>query len=94
MPSHSKSPPIKSHWLSLAIEIHNFHVYQCKSESNWTLRDTSKALNRSLGSVSENIHVASWLKTHEKAIKKCNSLKDALQLVKNKEREIKLVDID
>lgn len=82
-----KSPPIKSHWLDRAIDIYNFHVRQCKDGDGWTIAKTAEALNRSIGSVSQDLTIASWSRTHEKQLKRCDSMKDALAWIKMKQRE-------
>ena len=88
-----KSPPIKPHWLDRAINIHNFHVQQCKDNSDWTITKTSEALKRSLGSVSQDILIASWSKTHEKQLRRCSSMRDALAWVKIRQQEMRLEEV-
>lgn len=82
--------PVKLNWLDRAIEVHKFHIAQCKSESNWTVQKTADVLNRSIGSVSQDLLLASWSKTHEKQLKRCSSMRDALAFVRLKEREMRL----
>jgi len=88
-----KSPPIKSHWLDRAIQVYNFHVNQLKEESGWTIKKTADALNRSVGSVSQDILLANWSRTHDKQLRRYNSMKDALSFVKAREREFKVREI-
>ena len=85
-----KSPPVKQSWLDRAIDIHRFHISQLKDESGWTIEKTAKALNRSIGSVSQDLLLASWVKTHEKQLKRCSSMRDALVFVRLKQREMRL----
>lgn len=89
-----KSPPVKQNWLERAIDIHKFHTSQCRDESNWTIEKTAKALNRSIGSISQDLLLASWIKTHEKQLKRFTSARDALEFVRSKRREIRLEEID
>jgi len=89
-----KQPPIKQHWISKCIDIHNFHVAQIKSEPNWTVEKTAKALCRSVGSVSQDLLLASWLKTHEKQLKRYKNAKDALEFVRGKKKEMKTQELD
>jgi hypothetical protein len=88
-----RQPPIKPNWLDRAIEIHNFHVNQCKDNSDWTITKSAELLNRSLGSVSQDLLLASWVKTHEKQLRRCSSMRDALAFVKLKQREMSLGEI-
>lgn len=87
-------PLVKHHWLDRAIEIHKFHIHQIKDEPNWTIEKTAKALNRSIGSVAQDLLLASWSKTHDKQLRRCSSMRDALAFVRTKKREIQLEHYD
>lgn len=87
-------PPIKVNWLDRAIQVHNFHVQQCKDESKWTIEKTAESLNRSIGSVSQDITVASWVRTHEKQLRRFRSLHDALEYIRDKKREMNGTEIE
>ena len=89
-----KSPPIKQHWIDRCIDIHKFHVTQLKEEPGWTIERTAKALSRSLGSVSQDLTLASWLKTHEKQLKRFRNAKDALEFIRAKKHENKTQELD
>lgn len=89
-----KSPPIKQHWISKCIDIHNFHVSQLKSDSNWTVEKTAKVLCRSVGSVSQDLLLASWLRTHEKQLKRFRNAKDALEFVRSKKKEMRVQELE
>jgi hypothetical protein len=86
------SPPIKYHWLDRAIEVRKFHISQVKEEPYWTIAKTADALNRSIGSVSQDLLIASWIRTHEKQLRRFSSMRDALEFIRNKQREIKLAE--
>lgn len=83
---------VKQDWLDRAIEISDFHKKQCKEDFKWTLEKTAVALNRSIGSISENISIASWVKTHEKQLRRCSSMRDALAFIQMKKREMRIGD--
>jgi hypothetical protein len=89
-----KSPPVKQHWVTKCIDIHNFHVSQLRSESNWTVEKTAKALCRSVGSVSQDLLLASWLKTHEKQLKRFRNAKDALEFVRSRKKEMRIQELE
>lgn len=89
-----KSPPIKPHWLERAVSIHQFHIHQLRDEPDWTIKKTAESLNRSIGSVSQDLLLASWVKTHEKQLRHFVSMKDALEFVRSKEREIRLGEVE
>jgi len=85
-----KSPPVKSDWMTQCVEIHRFHISQLLIEPNWTLDKTAKSLNRSIGSVSQAILISSWMKTHEKQLKRCRSMTDALKFIRERQKEMRL----
>lgn len=89
-----KAPPIKPNWITKCIDIHNFHVSQVKAESNWTVEKTARSLNRSVGSVSQDLLLASWLRTHDKQLKRFRNAKDALTFIRDKKREMKTREFD
>ncbi len=82
--------PKKSHWLEIAIQVYNFHVSQVEDDPSWTIKKTSVALERSVGSVSQYISVASYVHTHERQLRKFRSLTDAIEFVRDHKREIGL----
>lgn len=89
-----KAPPVKQHWISKCVDIHNFHVTQMKDESNWTIEKTAKSLSRSVGSVCQDLLIASWLKTHEKQLRRFRNAKDALEFIRNKKKEMRTQELD
>ena len=82
--------PIKQTWIDRCMDIYSFHVSQLKEEPSWTMEKTAKALQRSIGSVSQDLLLASWMKTHEKQLRKFTSAKDALDFVRNRKREMRI----
>lgn len=85
---------IKLGWLDRAVQVYNYHVGMCKGESQWTIEKTAKSLNRSTGSVSQDITVASWVKTHEKQLRRFRSMSDALEWIRDKKREMNSKEIE
>lgn len=83
---------VKQDWLDRAVEINKFHTQCLKDDENWTLEKTATSLNRSMGSISENLMLASWAKTHEKQLRRCSSMRDAISFVKMRKRELRLED--
>lgn len=88
------SPLVKRSWIDRAIQIHNFHVQQLMDESSWTIERTAKALNRSTGSISQDLLIAEWSRSHDKQLRRCGSMKDALAWIRMKQREIKHQPLD
>lgn len=57
-------------------------------KGRWTLTDTAENLGRSLGSISEDILIASWLKTHADKIKSFKNQRDALAFIREKKKTL------
>lgn len=89
-----KAPPVKQHWIDKCIDVHNFHVSQLRAESSWTIERTANALSRSVGAVSQCLTLASWLKTHEKQIRRFRNEKDALEFIRGKKREMRVQELE
>jgi hypothetical protein len=81
---------IKQTWLDRAVEIGKVHAQCCRDDANWTVDKTAKALNRSIGSVSQDITIHDWCKTHEKQLRRCSSLREAMEFIKGKKREMRI----
>jgi len=83
----------KLDWLDRAVQVHNYHVKLCKTCAEWTIAKTAADLNRSVGSVSQDISVAQWVRTHEKQLRRLRSMRDALDYIKSKKREMNGTEI-
>lgn len=88
------TPLKKLSWLDRAIQVYNYHVQLCKSDKSWTIVKTAAELNRSVGSVSQDITVGQWAFTHEKQLRRMHSMRDALGYIKEKKVEMKLREFD
>ena len=88
----NKHPLAKIDWLKRAVEMNKFHISQLKIDPSWTVKQTADALNRSIGSVSQDLLIAQWCKTHEKQLSRCSSMRSALDFIHQKQREQKLGD--
>ena len=84
---------VKLNWLARALEIQAYHISCLKSDPNWTIEKTAKSLSRSLGSVSQDLLIASWLRSHEKQLRRCSSAREALQFIRSKRKAIQLGEI-
>jgi len=81
-------------WISRAVETYNYHANKLKDNRNWGLRDTARSLRRSLGSISEDVMLASWVKTHKIQMEKFKYAKDALVYVRERQRKLDESEID
>lgn len=81
----------KYDWLQRAKETYNFHIRHkldaADKDEKWSLAKTAKILRRSIGSISEDILIASWYKTHRVQLEKFEYAKDALEFIRKRERE-------
>lgn len=77
-------------WIKKAIATHIFHVTKARDNPAWKLANTAKYLRRSIGSVSQDILIARWLRTHEEEIKSFEFAKDALAWIREYQRTINL----
>lgn len=81
----------KLSWLERAKETYRFHARKKRENKKWLIADTAKSLKRSLGSICEDLKIASWYKTHACRLEKFDYAKDALEWIRSKEDDI---DID
>ena len=81
-------------WLSRVKETHRYHVRKLKEDHKHRLVDTAKGLKRSIGSISEDLLVANWLKTHRDDIEKCEFFNEALDFIRKKKIELETLEID
>ena len=89
-----KAPPIKPNWIDRCVDIYNFHVSQLKSEPGWTVEKTANILCRSVGSVSQDLTLASWMRTHEKQLRRFRAAKDALAFIRERKREMRIREVE
>ena len=82
-------PPVKSSWLEKAEEVFRFHRSKLLAHDNWNVEDTASALSRSIGSVSEDLKIARWYRTHKEKIESFEYAKEALKWIKEEEKKIK-----
>lgn len=82
--------PVKQTWLERARETSRFHYSNVKEKANWRLGNTAKLLNRSIGSISEDLLIATWYKTHGKELEKFEYAHEALEFIREKKRKMNL----
>lgn len=73
-----------------AIGTDEFHRAKVKLRSKWTIAETANELNRSHGSIVEDLMLASWLKgPHQKQLERFTCMKDAIAFVRLKRKELR-----
>lgn len=81
-------------WLERAKDTYRFHRSKLLSNDKWTVAMTAKALRRSSGSISEDILIVKWLKTHEKQLEKFERAYEALAFIRRRKKELDHPEID
>ena len=78
----------KPEWVDRAVGTSKFHKEKLRQFPSWTAKKTAIALNRSIGAISEELMLASFLKTYENDLYKCEFHHEAIEWVRNKKREL------
>jgi hypothetical protein len=81
-------------WLVRAKETYKFHRSRLISTDDWTVAKTARTLRRSLGSVSEDLLIARWCKTHEKVLEEFLYSYEALKFIRKKQKELEIAEIE
>lgn len=76
-------------WYERALAINKFHKEKLKADIRWSYRQTAAELNVSVGTVCNDINIASWLKTHPDLID-FKTAKEALEFIKTKKLKLRL----
>lgn len=70
-------------WYGRAAIMEIYHLTMCYRmkaiDHNWTLMDTAKYFDCSIGLVSENLRLAQLIHTNSKVIEQCKSRQEALR---------------
>jgi len=83
-----------SKWIERAKETRKFHRSKILTDEKWTIQQTAKALRRSLGGICEDLLIAKWLKTHETKLERFDYAYQALEFIRDKQREDDLDEIE
>lgn len=81
-------------WIERAKETRRFHRSKLLDNPDWNTVKTAKALRRSMGSISEDLLIARWLKTHETQLEKFKHAYQALEFIREKQKEQELSEIE
>lgn len=88
------NPAVKVEWLERAKATYRFHAEKKRENKKWGIRDTAKSLRRSLGSITEDLLIANWYKSHPTKIENFEFAIDALKWIRKKKDSQFEVDID
>ncbi len=86
-------PVILPDYLQKAINTHKIHVANLRGHDKWTIIQTAKALSRSKSSIADDIMIARWYRIHPKRLESIKTTKDALEWIRDKEKEVEREDV-
>ena len=84
--------PVKQSWLDKAKATRKFHITKKKEDKTWTTGKTAKELRRSIGSVSEDILIADWSRSHPEQIESFDYAYEALEFIRMKKNHFDVED--
>lgn len=87
----SHKPPIQLSWQDRCKAVAQYHASRCKVFPDHTLAMTADELNRSIGRISEDLQLASWMK-HNPRVEKFKTTAQALDYIRTKKREMRIAD--
>jgi hypothetical protein len=80
-------------FIERAKETHRFHRSMLLANNKWNTALTAKALKRSIGSISEDLLIARWCKTHEGKLSDFDYAYEAIEWIREKEKQQELEDV-
>lgn len=80
--------PKKYTWQERVVAVHTYHYARLAMDSRWSIRKTSNALNKSIGSISQDLQLAEFLRSYD-PLSKFKNYVDALDWMKAKKIDIK-----
>lgn len=75
-------------WQERCILTNEFHHKKAKELKHWGVRNTANELRRSVGSISEDLQLAHWLKVYP-ALEKFKLISDALHYIRQRRDNIR-----
>jgi hypothetical protein len=85
---------VQPKWLEKAKETFKYHRSNLLSHEKWTSVQTAKALRRSIGSVSEDLLIARWSKTHEKELEKFKYAYEAIEWIRERQDDMEKTELN
>ena len=67
----------------------SFHKNCLRSNNNHTIRMTASLLDRSIGSITEDLLLASWMESHPK-VEEFSTMCEALSYIRTKKLEMRI----
>ena len=83
----------KPEWLARVKATHRFHTEKLRDNPKWTIAQTSKLLKRAIGPVSEELKVASWLRTHATHLEEFEFFHEAIEYIRERKHKMLTEDL-
>jgi len=84
--------PVQLTWQERVKQVELYHYSRIKENIKHRLEDTARELNRSKGRVSEDLQLATYMKTHPR-VETFSTVTDALDYIKTCKRRMRLGDV-
>lgn len=81
-------------WLARVKATHKLHVERLKVNPRHTIGETAKELKRAIGPVSEELKVASWLRTHSTQLREFEYIHEAVEYIRERKHKMLTEDIE
>ena len=81
-------------WVEKVKATHRFHSSRLREDKKWTIKKTAKCLNRAIGPVSEELKVASWLKTHSAQLEEFDYIHEAVEYIRQRKHQLLSEDLE
>ncbi len=78
-------------WQERCQAVSRYHAQRCKDDDSHTLEETATELNRSPGRISDDLTIASWMKTHPR-VEKFKNPTQAIGWIREKKKEMRIAD--
>jgi hypothetical protein len=79
-------------WIDRVQDTYKYHADKLKLDKAWRIQDTAEMLDRSIGSVSQDLILAGWMKhsnpEEAQMVKRFKHAKDALTYIRHRKYQI------
>jgi len=81
-------------WLERVKATHTFHISRLKQDEDWTIAQTARLLKRGIGPVSEDLKVASWLKTHSHILEEFEYFSEVIEWIRKRKHKLMIEELN
>lgn len=76
-------------WQDRVVAVHTYHYARLAMDRRWSVRKTAEALNKSSGSISQDLQLAEFLRSYETQLSIFKNYVDALDWMKTKKQDLR-----